>query len=145
MMECTNPSCNKKKLIDGFPLIKEGLWKLDNDDYFLSPSGEIRNIRRFKITNLVNHGEGFVFTNVPNEEIVEAIGSWKKSYKSYELYLVLNNSGGGTFIISPSGYQCGEVVEMKGVYIESGSSITDINQVAGQVRFFWIGDSPIKK
>lgn len=141
MSECTDPNCKKKKLINGFPLIKEGVWKLENNSIFLSPSGDIRRIQSFIFLNIVNGGNGFVLANVPNEEIVESIGSWKKLYKNYELYLVINNSGGGTFVISPSEYQCGEVVEMRGVYVQPG---LDTNQVVGQVKLFWIGDSPVK-
>lgn len=141
MTECSNPTCNKKKLIDGFPVIKEGIWGLKTRNFILSSSGDIRRTISVIFLDIVNDINGFVLGNVPNEEIVKAIGSWKKVCKNYELYLVINNVAVGTFIISPVEYQCGEIIEMKGIYIEPGSNTEDTNKSVGQVMLYLEGDS----
>lgn len=77
------------------------------------------------------------------EEIVDAIGIWEKLYKGFELYFVLNNIDVGTVIISPSEYQCGEVLSMDGISVDSEFNIPQGNQSVGKVRFAWESVNPV--
>ena len=64
-------------------------------------------------------------------------------YKRFELYLVLNNVEVGTVIISPSKYQCGEVLIMEGICVDSESNIMEKSQSVGRVRLIWESATPV--
>jgi len=141
MSECPNPECKKKKLLDGFPVLKEGIWTMRITEVILSPEGETRKLGSTRILNFSNDGRGFVHSN--NGETANAIGTWKKSYKNYDLYLVINDANGGNFIVSSSGYKDGEVSEMTGIHVVGGLIDMNTNQLVGQVELYWAGNTTI--
>ena len=141
MSECPNPDCKKKKLIDGFPVLKEGNWSMRITDVTLSPEGEVDRSGSVRLLKFTNDGCGFVHSN--NGETVNAIGTWKKSYKSYDLYLVINDANGGNFIVSASGYKDGEISEIIGIHVVGGLIDINTNQVVGQVELQWAGNTTI--
>ena len=142
MSECHNPDCKKKKLIDGFPVLKEGPWSMNTTYFILGTDGSTVQFGSTRILNISNDGRGFVSSN-SNETTVNAIGTWKKSYKNYDLYLVMNDARGGNFVVSPLGYKDGEVSQMKGINIVGSLSEPATNQTVGQVQLEWNGNNSI--
>jgi len=144
MSECPNPNCKKKKLLDGFPVIKEGTWTMRTTEVILSPEGETRKLGSTRILNFSNDGRGFIHSSFRDDEtITNAIGTWKKSYKNYDLYLVINNAGGGNFIVSALDYKDGEVSAMTGIHVVGGQITMNTNQLVGQVDLEWAGNTTI--
>jgi hypothetical protein len=142
MAECTNPNCKKKKLIDGFPVIKEGVWRYESDNYTIDPSGTAP--RNFKVNidlNFISQGKGFVFgdnTVNPTSEN-DIMGVWKATGKNFDLYLVQDRPDNGIVIVSPSKYECGKAIEFRGIFTETGFSPGNVNQepAVGQIKVFW--------
>src|SRR5436189_3807695 len=113
MSQCTNPNCHKNKLIDGFPLIKEGVWRYESDNYTIDPSGTAP--KNFKVNidlKFVSQGQGFVFgdNTVNPVSRLNTMGVWKKNGKNYNLHLVQDRPDNGTIDVSPSKYENGVVV-----------------------------------
>lgn len=149
MSECHNHNCSKKKIVDGFPLVKEGVWRYESKNYTIKPSGT--GPKPFEVNidlNFISQGNGFVFgDNTVNPiSTVDIMGVWKQTGKNYDLYIVQDRPDNGTIIVSPSKYECGEVIEFRGIYVEAGFSPGNNNQepAVGQLKVYWKADLPIK-
>lgn len=143
MSHCTNPSCSKKKLIDGFPVVKQGVWRYESNNYTILTTGT--QPVNFKVNinlRFVSQGEGFVFGDNTVNPIMptDIMGTWKKTGKNYDLHLVQDRPDNGIVIVSPSKYECGEAIEFRGIFTEAGFSPGNLNQApsVGQLRVYWI-------
>lgn len=144
MTECNNCNCNCKKikLIDGFPVIKEGIWRYESNNYTIVPSGT--DPKNFKVNidlNFISQGEGFVFgDNTFNPtSTVDIMAVWKKTGKNYDLYIVQDRPDNGSIIVSPSKYECGEAIEFRGIFTEAGFNPGNPVQApsVGQLKVYW--------
>ena len=149
MAECNNSNCHKKKLIDGFPVIKEGVWRYESDNYTIISSGTLPT--NFKVNidlKFVTQGKGFVFgdNTVNPTSQTDIMGVWKQSGKTYDLHFIQDRPDNGIIIVSPTKYECGEVIEFRGIFTEAGFNPGNPVQepTVGQLKVYWKSDLPKK-
>ena len=54
MTDCNNDNCHKKKLIDGFPVLKEGKWEMKSNVIILGTNGKTVNFSYRIFLNLIS-------------------------------------------------------------------------------------------
>jgi hypothetical protein len=150
MSECHNHCCSKRKFVDGFPLVKEGSWRYESKNYTISaPGGKPTPFTVNIDLNFISQGCGFLFgdNTVNPTSKSDIMGVWKETCNSYDLYIVQDRPDNGTIVVSPSKYDCGEVVEFRGIFIEPGFSPGNNNQApsVGQIKVYWKSDPLVKK
>jgi hypothetical protein len=147
MSVCSNPNCRKKrKYIDGFPFIREGVWRYESNNYTIVPSGTIP--KNFKVNidlKFASQGEGFVFgdNTVNPTSQNDVMGVWKKNETTYDLHLVQDRPDNGMVTVSPTKYYNGEVVEFRGIFTEAGFNPGNTVQepAVGQLKVYWVANS----
>lgn len=142
------PSCNshcgpipqyRPNTNDGFPLVREGVWKYRSINYTIDPL--VPEPVRFEVNvdlNFVSQKEGFIFIDNTVNPLsqIDGLAVWKKDGDKDDLYVVQNRPDNGTIIVTPVEFDiCGRAIKFSGIFLEAGFDPSNPAQApaAGQI------------
>jgi len=108
-----------------YPKVKLGKWVYDSSNYIiLSPGQEPVSYPLKTNFTIFSEKDGFVFMDNPlnPSSNKDTMGVWNKNAsKKWEIYIVQDVNHTGYQIMTPTKKdKCGKIIELKGVFIESG-------------------------